>query len=141
MLKKLRVLTLIGALCLSCSAFADNDNKDELKKEIIQLERDTYELIEGWKNYAHFCFAGITKKYSKEEFASFSQEKRFQLLDQCLNDNFDGKTSDWFHTQLFKNTDKYKEKSIEYHGEFMAGLAIDNFMSNVKNKVNKIFHR
>ena len=47
MSKKLRVLTLIGALCLSCSAFADNDNKDELKKEIIQLERDTYELIEG----------------------------------------------------------------------------------------------
>ena len=32
MLKKLRVLTLIGALCLSCSAFADNDNKDELTR-------------------------------------------------------------------------------------------------------------
>ena len=39
MLKKLRVLTLIGALCLSCSVFADNDNKDKKKKEIIQLKR------------------------------------------------------------------------------------------------------
>ena len=141
MLKKLRVLTLIGALCLSCSAFADNDNKDELKKEIIQLKSDTYELIDEWKNYVHFCLKDLTKKYSKEEFTSFSQKKFFQLLDQCLIENFDGKTFNEFHVQLSRNIDKYKEKSIEYHGEFMAGLAIDNFMSNVKNKVNKIFHR
>ena len=30
MLKKLRVLTLIGALCLSCSAFADRTEKEIL---------------------------------------------------------------------------------------------------------------
>lgn len=37
MLKKLRVLTLIGALCLSCSAFADR-TPDEITKEMYSIQ-------------------------------------------------------------------------------------------------------
>lgn len=139
MLKKLRVLTLIGALCLSCSAFADNE--DELRKEVIQLERDTYALIDEWKNYTHFCLKDLTKKYSKEEFTSFSQKKFFQLLDQCLIENFDGKTFNEFDVQLSRNIDKYKEKYIEFQGEYMTGIALESFKSNIRDKVHKFFHR
>ena len=38
MSKKLRVLTLIGALCLSCSAFADR-TPDEITKEMYSIEK------------------------------------------------------------------------------------------------------
>ena len=38
MSKKLRVLTLIGALCLSCSAFADR-TPDEITNEIYLIEK------------------------------------------------------------------------------------------------------
>lgn len=38
MSKKLRVLTLIGALCLSCSAFADR-TPDEITNEIYSIEK------------------------------------------------------------------------------------------------------
>ena len=38
MSKKLRVLTLIGALCLSCSAFADR-TPDEITKEMYSIDQ------------------------------------------------------------------------------------------------------
>lgn len=69
MLKKLRVLTLIGALCLSCSAFADR-TPDEITKEMYSIQKPLL-------NATKICVKEADEK-------GLVNDEHFEYLNKCI---------------------------------------------------------